>query len=270
MVFLAFPFLILYIDTMASLAACIDTVGLWMAILSGFISKWCVPSLSSSTDIANPLLIFDTATTQDIACIWCSDPQATRSFLVLDTVTYVASIHSTTSRSSINAENFSLSSPFSRYLSRYDRHQNEYFCCMLVTWVIVFISPHVHQETNSHLLHPPGVFPQQWTCHLPVRGLKPACVDRRSPHHIHIHTTCALVRRRRSGFPQLLKKLEKSFRRKNIVKWKILFDEKLQRLQTIMSSTSHFWLRWFYLPTSRCDFSFNPPVFLMQFIRSPR
>ena len=60
---------IIHIDTMASLAACIDTAGLWMAILSGFISEWCVPSLSSSTDIANPLLIFDTATTQDIACI---------------------------------------------------------------------------------------------------------------------------------------------------------------------------------------------------------
>ena len=160
--------------------------------------------------------------------------------------------------------------PFSRYLSRYDWHQNEYFCCMLVTWVIVFISLHMSQETNSHLLHPSGVFPQQWTCHLPVHGLKPACVDRRSLHHIHIHTTCTLVRRQRSGFPQLLERLEKSFRWKNIVKWKILFNKRSQRLQTITSSMSHFWLRWFYLPTSRCDFSFNPPAFLMQFIRSLR
>ena len=61
-------------------------------------------------------------------------------------------------------------------------------------------------------LHPSKAFPQQWTwtCHL--HGLKPACVDGHSPCHIHIHTTCTLVCRWRSSFPQLWKRPEKSCR----------------------------------------------------------
>jgi hypothetical protein len=50
---------IIHIDTMASLAACIDTAALWMAILSGFISEWCVPSFLCLTQSqCFPFLVF--------------------------------------------------------------------------------------------------------------------------------------------------------------------------------------------------------------------
>ena len=50
---------IIHIDTMASLAACIDTAGLWMAILSGFIFEWCVPYFLCLTQSqCFPFLVF--------------------------------------------------------------------------------------------------------------------------------------------------------------------------------------------------------------------